>query len=542
MLELLVIATCVASVVSKPANASIRPLSVPPSEYWDGADNKWSTFFVNIGTPAQTVRLLPGTSANAGTIWAVLEEGCSIANPDLDLSSCSQSRGGLFERNESTSWSIQGLENGGIFSLATYEESLLGLSDRASYGFDSFSLGLNSGLPTIPHTLIAGIVNDKYWVGSLGLSPFPVNFTNFVDPQPSLLSTLFNLSLIPSLSWGYTAGAYYRDQDSFGSLTLGGYDTTRFVHNGVSFPFGADQSRDLLVTLSSITYDSLGSTPLLTQDIEIFIDSMVSHLWLPLETCRAFEQAFNLTWDSAEELYLLDNYTHNSLLAQNPSFTFTLSNGSSPDSPSNNLSIVLPYSAFDLTIEPPYVESEQRYFPLKRAQNSSQYTLGRVFLQEAYVVSDYGRRNFSVSQTVFPSRGVDQNLVSIYPPGYELYDKGDRKLSAGAIAGIAIAGVALLAAIISFLAWRLIRRRRQHSEPAMIPGSTPEIYSCNEKDAHTEEKPIWNDDLKMRHEIQSVDPHELFARGPSVGMPELEVPNKAHEIDGCASSAVELEA
>ncbi|KAH0366107.1 acid protease, partial [Aureobasidium melanogenum] len=478
-------------------------LSVPPSEHWDGADNKWSTFFANVGTPAQTVRLLPGTSANAGAIWAVLEEGCTIVNPDLDLLSCGESRGGLFQRNESTSWSIQGLENGGLFTLATHEESLLGLGDKAAYGFDSFSLGLNSGLHIISHMLIAGIVNDMYWVGSLGLSPFGVNFTNFVDPQPSLL-------IGPTLQEHTT-----EVKTRLAVLRL--EDTTLL---------------DLWI---------MGS-PLLAQGIEILIDSMVTHLWLPVETCRAFEQAFNLTWDSTNELYLLDNDTHNSLLAQNPSFRFTLSNGSSPDSPGNNVTIVFPYAAFDLTIGPPYVPSEQRYFPLKQAQNSSQYTLGRVFFQEAYVVADYKRQNFSVSQTVFPERGVSQNLVPIYPPESESYNKRNRELSAGAIAGIAIAGVALLAAIIGFSTWRLIRSRRQHLEPAVVPDPTATNYPSNEKDAHAEEKPFWNDDSKIRHEIQGMHPHELFARGSSVGMPELEGPNKVHEINGRDRPAAELEA
>lgn len=157
-------------------------------------------------------------------------------------------------------------------------------------------------------------------------------------------------------------------------------------------------------------------------------------------------------------------------------------------------------------------------------------------------MADYERLNFSVSQTVFPGRGVSQNLVPIYPPGSESYNKGNRGLSAGVIAGIAIAGVALLAAILGFLAWKLIRRRRQHSKPAVISSATTTTYPSNKKDAHAEEKPFWNDDSKIRHEIQGVDPHELFAGGPSVGMPELEVPNKVHEIDGRAGPVVELEA
>jgi hypothetical protein len=33
---------------------------------WDGIDGAWSTFHVQVGTPGQAVRLLPGTSASAG--------------------------------------------------------------------------------------------------------------------------------------------------------------------------------------------------------------------------------------------------------------------------------------------------------------------------------------------------------------------------------------------------------------------------------------------------------------------------------------------
>lgn len=45
---------------------SVSPINVPPSLYWDGIDGAWSTFHVQVGTPGQTLRLLPGTSASAG--------------------------------------------------------------------------------------------------------------------------------------------------------------------------------------------------------------------------------------------------------------------------------------------------------------------------------------------------------------------------------------------------------------------------------------------------------------------------------------------
>jgi hypothetical protein len=51
---------------------SPAPLSIPASLFWDGDDGWWSTFHVQVGTPGQTVRLLPGTSASAGTTtWVV---------------------------------------------------------------------------------------------------------------------------------------------------------------------------------------------------------------------------------------------------------------------------------------------------------------------------------------------------------------------------------------------------------------------------------------------------------------------------------------
>ena len=55
------------------------PLNVPPSLFWDGIDGKWSTFHVQVGTPGQSIRLLPGTSATAGdTTVSSLQEPVRI--------------------------------------------------------------------------------------------------------------------------------------------------------------------------------------------------------------------------------------------------------------------------------------------------------------------------------------------------------------------------------------------------------------------------------------------------------------------------------
>ncbi|TVY14856.1 hypothetical protein LARI1_G008295 [Lachnellula arida] len=465
-------------------NASTAPLSIPPSLYWDGDNGRWSTFHIQVGTPAQTVRLLPGTSASAGsTIWVVIPEGCVDVNPDLE--NCLNERGYLFQSNQSLTWSTQGIKtgvDGAIFSLNTFEEGNLGLLGNGSYGYDTISLGLpGSGLPTLEKQVIAGIWTDDFYLGSLGLSPVPFNFTNLDDPQPSMLGTLYNKSLIPSPSWSYTAGAYYQTPPVFGSLTLGGFDTTRFKPNNLTFAFGADFSRDLLVNLKSITYDTAGSSPLLASSIDVFIDSLVAEIWLPVDVCEEFAKQFNLTWNAQGQLYLVEEQAHAALVKQNPAFTFTIGQESSQET----INIVLPYAAFDLNLTAPIVGNTSRYFPLKQAQNSTQYTFGRTFLQEAYVIADYGRRNFSVSQALFSSTSVAQNIVAIEVPdisnvhtvpNHGKKNKGS-EMGKGAIAGVVIAAITVLtAAVFAAILWfKSQKKPREAPAESITPPENPAV-------------------------------------------------------------------
>jgi len=67
----------------------------------------------------------------------------------------------------------------------------------------------NSGGPTFQSQVIGAVVNPVLWVGRLGLNVKPSNFSEFENPQRSLIPTLRDEGYIPSLSYGYTAGAYY---------------------------------------------------------------------------------------------------------------------------------------------------------------------------------------------------------------------------------------------------------------------------------------------------------------------------------------------
>jgi hypothetical protein len=222
-----------------------------------------------------------------------------------------------------------------------------------------------------------------------------------------------------------------------GSLTLGGYDTSKFTPNNLSFPIAGLEL--LNVQIESITTDK--SVSLLPSPITASLDSTIPFLYLPIPACSLFESTFGLTWNDSSQLYLVNDTQHTALQAMNASIAFKVG----PTNSTATIDITFPYSAFDLTASSPLVSNTSRYFPLRRADNATQYTLGRTFFQEAYVMVDYDRGNFSVAQCKWDA-SLSQNIVAILPPGNSTTTPAgtSSRLSKGAIAGIASGGAVLL--------------------------------------------------------------------------------------------------
>ncbi|QIX00452.1 hypothetical protein AMS68_005969 [Peltaster fructicola] len=452
-------------------------VSLAPTQQFEGIDGLWSTFEIQVGTPPQSVRLLPGTSASpADCIWPVIEEGCSVLNPEIP--DCASKRGNLFTKNDSTTWSIQKLTYGGMFSMNIVQEQTLNLygNDNAYFGFDTVRIGPN-GSTVLNQQLVGAMGSNDFWHGVLGLSPYPMNFSDYNTPVTGFLGSMRDQGLVNSTSWAYTAGKSYSQPPVLGSLTLGGYDVSRVDGNSLTVPMYADISTDLLVGLQSITFDSHGAPPLLTSGIYIFLNSLIAQMWLPLEVCQQFEQQFNLTWNDDLKYYFVSDYAHNKLLAQNPTFTFTLGASTDSSGAGSTTQIKIPYAAFDLNLTAPYypyVNGTTRYFPLRRAENSTQYTLGRVFFQEAYVVANYDKANFQVVQARSVNTSTSTQLMTLNPllasvtsnttdsttstPSSILSKPAG--LPVAGIAGIAVGIVALLLIFAGSTAW-LYRRRRQ---------------------------------------------------------------------------------
>ncbi|PNS19722.1 hypothetical protein CAC42_7689 [Sphaceloma murrayae] len=440
-----------------------KAINIAASQYWEGNDGPWSTFAVQIGNPPQTVRVLPSSSGSS--IWAVLPEGCTEEDP----ADCATRRGVLFDYNNSTTWRRVG-NNDTFFELSYETEASLGYEGNAVVGFDDVELGWpGAGGPVLQDQVIAGYAAKTNMLGLLGLTPRPVNITSYIDRHQSPLGTLANTNkTVPSSYWAYTAGARYRTPKTQASLVFGGFDTLRGdLRQGLTVPMGTDTNRDLVVAINgiSITTPSTGANVTVSGlPIIALIDSVVPDIWLPLAACQAFESAFGLIYNDTSLKYFINETQHTALLSQNSSVTFSLSTSTTSTSSSQS-TITLPYAAFDLTAAYPFgnlgVNDTSLYFPLQRAANSTQFTLGRTFLQESYLGVDYARNQFHLAQALFPQDPTSSNLISVNSPGSS---SSSSSLPLGAIIGIAVGSSLLLAALFGLGFWKWRRRRAERLE------------------------------------------------------------------------------
>ena len=469
---------------SIPSNSSIaQPISVPASQDFDGNDGLWSTFLISIGTPPQVFRVLPAT--NGQETWLPIPEGCGLPG---EPSGCGSKRGAnIFNNSKSDGFSSSYSSTFQEMSPSIYNlimEEKLGLSGAGRYGFDTVALGSAFGGTNgtgvgVDHQVIAEFAIPQFWLGFLPLSPKPTNFTAAI---PSLMSNLASQGHIPSKSFGYTAGAHYEDKGALGSLVLGGYDASKFVlESNSTFSFATDDSRSLTVGLQSITAQrSLqGTVAPLASGILALIDSGVPEIWLPTSACAIFEEAFGLAYDKNTDRYLVNETTHTQLTNLNSTITFNIGNEASGGS---TIAIELPYAAFDLQVGYPVYPNLTNYFPLRRAANNTQYTLGRTFLQGAYIIVDFERQNFSVAQTAFTS--APQSITAIKPLNDTSTDSdapsSQHHLSTNAIAGITIAATALFF-LVCLGFYFLIRQRRRRNRMQIRSHQHQRLYD----DYHT---------------------------------------------------------
>lgn len=415
-------------------------------------------------------------------------------------SPCIHNRGGIFDPTASSTWNASAFYPLGL-------DPQLGFDGFGQYGYDTVALGDQVAI----RNRVVGVVNSTdYLLGFFGLNTIPITLNQ--TETATVLSSLVAVDLIPSHVYGYSAGAYYRecpgdwswsrkftDRNRSGlkhvpaSLTLGGYDSNRFEPHDVKFSLGPSRSPMVAVKAIKVKADPIPGANLATgwpdnsfsllnsaDDALYTIDSSTPYLWLPESVCAQFEAALGLTYDDDVQLYTFGNniLQHQNLVNWNLTFNFIISDNVGS---SNLVSLSLPYDAFDLQLNYPFPglnatssSPPKNYFPLRKAANESQYTLGRSFLQETYLLVDYDRENFSVHQAKFRDDTL-LNITNVIMPqnsdnktsvggGSGPPTKGG--LSKGALVGVAVGASAAVAIVVIGVFWICMRRRNRSPPPA----------------------------------------------------------------------------
>jgi len=178
------------------------PISFNPAANFEGIDGLWNVFALRVGNPPQVVRVLPSTASQE--TWTVAPRACLYED---DKSACADKRGGVFDNTISKNY--QNVAANNIFDISL--EKNLNYTGNAIFGYDDVGLGYpGEGGLTLEHQIVGQVAVEDFWFGHFGLHPKTTNFTDLVQNVPSFMSSLQTKGAIPSVSWGYTAGAVYR--------------------------------------------------------------------------------------------------------------------------------------------------------------------------------------------------------------------------------------------------------------------------------------------------------------------------------------------
>ncbi|KAI5463125.1 aspartic peptidase domain-containing protein [Mariannaea sp. PMI_226] len=527
--------------VSSSVDARVpAPLSLQSSS-WKGVDGNWSTLAFELGSNSQKVDVLVSTALSE--FWAVGSGGCLP---------------------KSTDWSSLGSWRLGLNYLRYGGNGLYGqdqIGAHSSVDDTSFHM---SGV------LIAAINTTSYLNGLFGLAIAQGNFGGIVAESP-LTQAVKEFGWIPSYSYGYTAGAHYRNVPV--SLTLGGYDASRLESHNNDFTLNRDDGiprarvRGIGVSVNASQdkpADWESQWKILSNwnsSFDAIIDSTTPYLWLPDDVCDRLADAFNLTYDTTFDLYTMTNDQYNSLLDENTFYlTFVLSSFDNKDSFGDPydvrgiVNITIPSRAFIGQLQYPFMngtiaygEPAIPYFMLRRAGNSTRI-LGRSFLQESYLITKYDEALFRIHQARFPTsyNSSQKDLIPIvqaanspYPPP----KKSSLRLSKGKRVGIAFGAGLALAGVATVIVWLCTQHRKKGSYETAKPSieqtqaTTPATTTDIPKSPfHRMLSMIVKRKGSPRADSMSESETQKLAEAPNSQIYELPAPVLPAELDGASEA------
>lgn len=554
------------------------PIQITTSSRHYGPDGPWQAVSILYGRTQQPVDLYPG---------GVFE---SIILLDMMCENATRfpcGSGGLFNPNDSTSGDYYFKQYADRTGYAIdWTLGALRLGGVALVALENMTLGAQRSIliPNLSTRLIGAAVmiypdGSEYppQVGQLSLGPSAINQSfDLGSATPSINGTLIPGYLsaekvIPSASYGLHFGSAAVGPPL--SLWIGGYDQSRVLgtisaqsYDVESYLFAIDLL-DMGIGVdhgdSPFSYSKregilAEANPSLSNALSVVMNPAAPYLAFPNSTCTAIVKDLPVIYNAKYGLYFWDvDAPQYARIINSPtylSFTFRASG-----TITTNLTINVPFRLLNLTLEAPLIKEPTTYFPCQLPQRGNQYSLGRAFLQAAFIGVDWSQggkwflaqapgpnTSSTPSAAAYPDNFSDSSSSSnrwsdtwegYWTPLAEISSNSSAPtasstqnteqpsetarakatsssaLSTGAKVGIGIGGAALVGITITVL-YLFIVRRRHHTRkvPAPLPISAPSPSSepTSTSSPHAE---LENESIQIIPEFPDREPAEIHTPG-----------------------------
>ncbi|KAI9158004.1 hypothetical protein HJFPF1_05989 [Paramyrothecium foliicola] len=523
--------------------------------------------------------------------------------------------GGTYDPKMSKTANISHLGNNGLsnpWGSADYYSGGFGPQYLDMVGFGEARHEANMSIIALQRSEI-GIAGQREYAaqfGTLGLAPArlhedPAGVATNHDRvfPPSILEQFKSQNLIQSQSYSLHLGSVPLGQP--GSLVLGGYEQNRALGDVAIFGLvGTDRGRPKAFLVDLTLGVETGASPF-DKDTKLgtvwqapetrtsgerkasqsggaegsalfLVNPQYSYIQLPPGNCEALAEHLPLTWRDDFEMYAWNTEDPQfERIVNSPAYLgFVVA-----DRLAKNVTIKIPFKLLNLTLEEPIVDKPTQYFPCRSKNDTSFWTLGRAFLQGAFLGFNYEKDLMYLAQAPGPDMSQEilvaheEEDISITTNPADEFEKSWRStwkvieeekvkedgggagsgsqngeenadensgsndgtappapaepsegLSGGVIAGIAVgASLGLVAfAIAAFLAWR--RRRSAGASAAQVEEKEEFGYTMPEApggelphELFSPQKTHEAPGAEMYHELDGMFPMNSSSRQPPTG-------------------------
>ncbi|KAF4990207.1 hypothetical protein FGRMN_8628 [Fusarium graminum] len=402
-------------------SAARSPREVKWSDDVYGPDGPWRAVNVQMGYNDKSIALYPGGTWET---WLISDDYC-------ERGTCYASKAGTYDKRTG--------DRRGMNLMVDLDNFIQGVDLEGDTSIRYRDDIMISGINVVNATLALldaqkirypGGQTAPFFAGCLSLGGAGSVNQSFEQPDGKPAT---NGSMPPGWLWEnqYTSSNSYgmhigSVQPSIsGSLWFGGYDKNRIVGEILSL---TGSPRGDGITLWDVAIEGVGEySPFtnksednllatgnssISSGLKVTVDGCSPYLTFPKSTCDNIAEHLPVNFDADLGLYLWDakSEKYEKLINSATALTFSFISASNTDP----IKIRVPFMHLNLTLSEPIVDNPVPYFPC-HVNNKGVYTLGRAFLQDAFVGANWhpDANAWWLAQAPGPRVQATSNVVSI---------------------------------------------------------------------------------------------------------------------------------